>query len=379
MATPRQHLGPFSDLVEAAAKARPLFRSATTIAETRRRARDVLRFSFADEQPIDVRIERKWQGEGVAGDEVSWSVGFGPRTHAWLLRPTGVERDLPGVIALHDHGHFKYCGKEKIADGPDGPLSVVQGFRNTYYGGQAFANHLARRGFAVLVPDVFLWGSRRFPLDAMPAADQALAEAVTRTLQFALENPEVGRYHGAAYLHENLIEKYCALLGTSFAAIVAYEDRVALNYLRNRGDVDRRRLGCIGFSGGGLRAALLGALVDEPLPRVIAGMMSTYEAMLDDGVAPHTWMLFPPGWSSDGDLPDLAACAAPAPLLVQYALDDPLFTPAGMKAADARLTKQYEGVGAPGAYRGEFYAGPHRFDGGMQDAAFSWMVSTLCS
>src|ERR1700737_3566676 len=263
MATPRQHLGPFSDLVAAAAKARPLFRSASTIAETRRRVRDVLRFSFADEQPIDVRIERKWQGEGVTGNEVSWSVGFGPRTHAWVLGPGGGERDLPGVIALHDHGHFKYCGKEKIADGPDGPLPVVQGFRNTHYGGRAFANHLARRGFAVLVPDVFLWGSRRFPLDAMPAADQALADAVAQTLQFAPENPEVGRYHGAAYLHENLIEKYCALLGTSFAAIVAYEDRVALNYLRNRGDVDGRRLGCIGFSGGGLRAALLGALVDE--------------------------------------------------------------------------------------------------------------------
>ena len=253
-----------------------------------------------------------------------------------MLRPAGAERDLPGVVALFDHGHFKYCGKEKIADGPEGPLPVVQPFRDTYYGGRAFANHLARLGFAVLVHDVFLWGSRRFPLEAMPAADQALADAVAATLQFSPENPEVARYHGAAYLHENLIEKYCTLLGTSLAAIVAYEDRIALNYLRGRGEVDAHRVGCIGFSGGGLRAALIGALVEEPLPRVVAGMMSTYAAMLDTGVAPHTWMLFPPGWSTSGDLPDLASCAAPAPLLVQYALDDTLFTPSGMKAADAR-------------------------------------------
>jgi dienelactone hydrolase len=280
-------------------------------------------------------------------------------------------------VALHDHGNFKYCGKEKIADGPEGPSSVVGAFRDSYYSGRAYANHLARLGFAVLVHDVFLWGSRRFPFEAMPAAEQALADAVAAALQLGPENPEVGRYHGAAYLHENLIEKYCTLLGTSLTAIIAYEDRVALNYLRGRVEVDAHRLGGIGFSGGGLRASLLGAFVDEPLPRVVTGMMSTYETMLANGVAPHTWMLFPPGWSSSGDLPDLAACAAPAPLLVQYALDDTLFTPAGMRTADVRIAEKYESAGARSAYRAEFYSGPHRFDAEMQDAAFSWFASTL--
>src|SRR5579871_5162826 len=234
MATAREHLGPFSDLVEAAGAARPLFRAAATTGETRQRAREVLRFSVGDERPIDARSERRWQEDGVDGEEVSWSVGFGPRTRAWLLRPAGVERHLPGIVALFDHGHFKYCGKEKIADGPDGPLPVAQAFRDTYYSGRGFANRLARSGFAVLVHDVFLFGSRRFPVEAMPAADRDLAEAVARTLQLSPENPDVGRYHGAAYLHENLIEKYCTLLGTNLAAVIGYEDRVALNYLRGR-------------------------------------------------------------------------------------------------------------------------------------------------
>jgi len=122
---------------------------------------------------------------------------------------------------------------------------------------------------------------------------------------------------------------------------------------------------------------MLGALVEAPLPRVVIGLMCTYETMLDHGVAPHTWMLFPPGWGANGDLPDFAAAGAPAPLLVQYALDDALFTPAGMKAADEHLAKQYEGAGAPTAYRGEFYAGPHRFDSEMQESAFSWLASSL--
>ena len=46
-------------------------------------------------------------------------------------------------------------------------------------------------------------------------------------------------------------------------------------------------------------------------------MMSTYEGCRRS-VAPHTWMLFPAGWHREGDWPDLAWSAAPAPLLVQF-------------------------------------------------------------
>jgi len=106
-------------------------------------------------------------------------------------------------------------------------------------------------------------------------------------------------------------------------------------------------------------------------------MMSTYDELIDSCVAPHTWMLFPAGWSSRGDWPDLAACRAPSPLLVQYALDDALFTPAGMRGADKRISAHYRASGAADAYRGEFYPGPHRFDAPMQDDAFAWLKTQL--
>ena len=69
-------------------------------------------------------------------------------------------------------------------------------------------------------------------------AGAALAEPVGAIFDEELIGPEMVRYNGAAYLHEHLVSKYCTLLGTSFAAIVAYEDRVGLNYLRTREDVD---------------------------------------------------------------------------------------------------------------------------------------------
>jgi dienelactone hydrolase len=344
--------------------------------DTRSKAREILRFTVGDEQPVDLRSECAWEADGVDGEEISWSVGFGPRTHAWILKPTGARKPLPGIVALHDHGHYKFFGKEKIADGPKRPLGALEAFRKTYYGGRGYANLLAREGFVVLVHDAFLWGSRRFPFEVMPDIDRALAEVIGANLEPESAALEVVRYNGAAYLHEHLISKYCTLLGTNFAAVIAYEDRVGLNYLRGRQDVDGK-LGCIGLSGGGLRAALLRATSDYLSACAIAGMMSTYEGLIDDCVAPHTWMLFPAGWALHGDWPDLAASAAPAPLLVQYLLDDAQFTVVGMRDADARIKTHYAQAGAADAYQGEFYPGPHRFDVPMQQDAISWLITQL--
>lgn len=366
------HLGPFSDFVEAARKQGPLFPSGHL---DRSKAREILRFTLQDDRPHDVEVVRTWKADGLDGEEQSWTVGFGPRTHAWLLKPSNARGPLPGIVALYDHGHYKFFGKEKIADGPDGMVEGVQPYRDTYYGGRAFANALAREGFAVLIHDTFLWSSRRFPIEAMLASDVAVADSIGGNLGHGAINPDILRYHGAAYLHELQLAKYCALLGTSFAAVTAFEDRVALSYLAARDEVDAERVGCVGFSGGGLRAAFLGATADHPPVRVIAAMMSTYEELLDRLIAPHTWMLFPPGLSRHGDMPDLAGCAAPTPLLVQYALRDPIFTAKGMRDADTRIADSYAAV--PSAYRGEFYDAPHCFDLPMQEAAFAWLSAQL--
>ena len=118
---------------------------------TREAARKLLRFSFG-ERAVGLSSVRSWERDGVAGEELSWSVGFGPATRGFLLKPAGARGKLPGVVACYDHGHFKFYGKEKIADGAEGPLDAVGPFRDTYYSGRAFANALAREGFVGACP-----------------------------------------------------------------------------------------------------------------------------------------------------------------------------------------------------------------------------------
>ena len=65
---------------------------------------------------MGARVESTREKDGIAGEAISWSVGYGPRTEAWLLRPASATGALPGVVALHDHSAFELLGKEKIAD-----------------------------------------------------------------------------------------------------------------------------------------------------------------------------------------------------------------------------------------------------------------------
>jgi len=365
-----RHLGVFSDWVEAARQRQNLYPDAPSGAEMQRLVRDALGFSEAEETPADVRIEHRWERDDLVGEEASWCVGYGPRTHSWVLKPARVSGLLPGVLALHCHSGFKFYGKEKIADGPEQPHQTVVRLRDKYYGGRAFANALAKRGFVVLTHDVFLWGSRRFPLESMPGADAGEAGR-------SCEADEIELYNDAAQSHEHLIAKYCTVLGTTLAGVVAYEDRVAATYLRSRADVVPERIGCVGLSGGGCRAALLQATFDETRAAVIVGMMSSYEHLLDHNVDSHTWMFFPAGLARFGDWPDLAACRAPSPLMIQYDRDDHLFTPEGMEAAHRRIADHYKRAGHPEAYAGAFHDGLHKFDREMQKSAFTWLEQSL--
>ena len=365
------HLGVYSDWVHAARALQPLYPLAAPGAETQRLFRESLGFCNVDDTPRDVQVEERWERDGLLGEAVSWSVGYGPRTEAWVLKPADAREPLPGIVALHDHGGFKFYGKEKIADGPHGPARGIQPFRDSFYGGRAYANEIAKAGHIVVVHDTFLWGSRRFPLEVM---ERAVGKHTVDEAAHA--HTDIAQYNRTAGPHEHTIAKYCNLLGTTMAGMVCYEDRVATNYLLGREDVIQARIGCIGLSGGGNRATMLLATHDRIRAATIVGLMTTYEELLDKDLS-HTWMMFPFNWAKYGDWSDVAACRAPMPLLIQYDLEDDLFTEKGMRDADQRIRAHYASVGHPEAYAGQFYPGPHKFDLQMQADAFAWLKTNV--
>lgn len=366
-----KHLDIYSDLVRASQRSHQIHKPLKPGKATQRTFLKILNFAPGPEKPRAIQVDKRWKHDEIDGELVTWSVGYGPRTGAYVLKPSGVKAKLPGVLALHDHGAFKTHGKEKIADGSSQVSESIQGFRDRCYEGVAFANRLAKRGYVVLVPDCFLWGSRRFPLRAMEP-ERPFA-AIANYDHLSGQDTKTIEYNSLAAHHEHLVEKYCRVLGTTLSGVISYEDRVAVSYLLARRDVVPRGAGCIGLSGGGLRAGLLQATCNHIRASVVVGMMTTYSAILDHNVRSHTWMLYPADWARHGDYPDAIACRVPSPLMVQYNEHDELFTLAGMKAAHRKLAAHYRSTGRSNNYVGRFYPGSHKFDLHMQDEAFDWL------
>ncbi len=90
-----------------------------------------------------------------------WSLPYGPPTEAYFLKPAGANGRLPGILAFHDHGGNKYFGARKITRISDDLHPMMRRHQEHYYGGLAWANELARRGYGVLVHDAFPFASRR--------------------------------------------------------------------------------------------------------------------------------------------------------------------------------------------------------------------------
>lgn len=332
-------------------------------AQARGKLHELLAFN-PPRSPLDAQVERKFQHDGLEIEEISWNVGYGPRCRAWVLKPAGARGPLPAVLALHDHGGFKYYGKEKIA-ATDHAFPLTAEHRERSYGGKAWANELARSGFLVLVHDTFLFGSRGVDIADLPPRYQS------RFAGLKPGSPELIRaYNTFAAEHEHVVAKSCFTAGVTWPGIYAYEDRRAVDYLQTRDDVKHDRIGCGGLSGGGLRTVMLTGTDPRIRASVCVGFMTTWQDFLHDRVWTHTWMTYIPHSARYLDFPDILTLNAPNPIMVQYDEEDPLYSLQGQKDADRHIRRVYEKMKAGHACRGVFYPGGHKFDGPMQDEAF---------
>jgi dienelactone hydrolase len=328
--------------------------------------------SFAPERvPADVRAGRVWVHDGVQVEEISWSLGYGPRCEAWVLKPEGATGRLPGVLGLHCHGGFKFYGKEKIAENGE-TYPLTEEYRRTGYEGVAWANALAREGYVVLVHDGFAFGSRAVPVDSLSGRFRR---------QFLGKEPGtpeyIRTYNAFAADHEHVLAKSFFAAGTTWPGVFSHEDRRALDYLAGRPDVDPDRLGCCGLSGGGLRSVLLAGTDDRLKATVTVGFMSTWQGFLQNRTFSHTWMLYVPGLPEWLDFADILTLHFTRRSLVLYGEEDPLFTPQGQAGADARLRAVAARLGSRESYTGSFYPGGHRFDRAMQAEAFAFLREAL--
>jgi dienelactone hydrolase len=318
-----------------------------------------------------VTVRRRYALDDLEVEELSWQLPYGPPTEAVLVRPRGAPGRLPAVLGLHDHSGNKYFGAPKITRGDDQhPLMAAH--QAKMYEGRAWANELARRGYVVLVPDAFAFGSRRVRLRDVPEGIRGGLPADEPTTP-----EEIAAYNDWASEHEHIMAKSLFSAGTTWPGVFLAEDQRALDVLCARDDVDPERVGCSGLSGGGLRTVYLGGADPRIRCAVCVGMMTTWDDYLLNRSRSHTWMVYIPRLPLELDYPEVLGLRAPAATLVLNNREDPLFTLPEMQRADQILTDVYARAGVPDRYHASFHPGPHKFDRAMQEEAFAWFERWL--
>ncbi|MDZ4798655.1 MAG: acetylxylan esterase [Bryobacteraceae bacterium] len=314
-----------------------------------------------------VTVTRKVEYDGLDIEFLTWQLPMGPPTEAVLLKPSGAKGPLPGILALHDHGGNKFLGWRKIVRVDNDPWPIVEKHQAHYYEGKAWANEIAKRGYAVLVHDTFPFGSRRVRVSEV--SERVRANGVDPE---PTDADGIAKYNAFAAAHEHIMEKSLLSAGTTWPGVYLVEDQRALDILAARPEVDRERLGCAGLSGGGMRTVFLGGLDPRIKVAIPVGFMTTWRDFLLDKAFTHTWMTYVPLLPKELDFPEILALRAPAATLVLNNRQDQLFTLSEMERADAMMADTFRRAGASDHYRTKFYDGPHKFDLAMQADAFDW-------
>lgn len=320
----------------------------------------------------EVRILKSYSFDGLYIEELLWQLPYGRPTEAIVMKPSDAKGKLPGILAFHDHGGNKYFGTRKITKTSDSQHPLMADHQKEYYGGRAWANEIAKRGYVVLVSDAFPFASRRVMMQDVPAH---LRQGLTDDDP---ENPaNITAYNNWAGEHEHIMAKSLFSAGTTWPGVFLAEDRIALNILCKRNDVDSSRIGCAGLSGGGMRTVFSGGSDRRIKCAVCVGFMTTWRDFVLNKSFTHTWMTYVPLLPNELDFPEILGLRVPLPTMVLNDIDDDLYTLPEMKKADEILREVYDKAGVPEKYKCSFYPGPHKFDTEMQKEAFDWFDKWL--
>lgn len=257
---------------------------------------------------------------------------------AFVLIPKGITGRAPAVVAWHGHG---YGSREIVGLQPDGNTDdAPPGIH------QHFALNLVRRGMIVIAPEIIGFGDRRLSVDKGkdPKKNSSCFSLASRLL----------------------------LYGKTLAGLRIYEAIRSVDYLITRVDVDPTRIGCMGFSGGGLIASLSSALDERIQATVICAFTSTFRGSLL--AMNHCIDNYMPSILPDADLPELIGLIAPRALFIESGMEDPLFPVASVQETVAILKEIYRAEGSAPKLDVDLFPGKHEVSGRL---SYDWLAGQL--
>jgi len=285
------------------------------------------------------------------------SIGGWPQKTPLHARITGVlHRDGYRIekLVYESQPGFRVTANLYIPPGP-GPFPAllgVSGHSDLAKADPAYQHvwvSMARRGVLVLAYDPPAQGER-FVVQKVPGRAPIVSGGVPEHIAEGMQ---------------------CLLTGSSLVAYEIWDGIRAVDYLLTRRDVDPRRIGVAGSSGGGTQTAYLLALEPRLSAGVISCYMTTWERLWRKPGPQDAEQNFPGFTAAGWDYGDFLIAAAPRPVLISAVTRD-FFPIAGTRAAAEEQRRIYRVMGRPDA-AGFFETDDvHSWSQAQREAAYRW-------
>jgi dienelactone hydrolase len=197
-------------------------------------------------------------------------------------------------------------------------------------------------------------GDRDFAIGAM---QRGVAALCIEQRSFGLRREQHQQQVSSHPCHDAVM--HALMLGRTLAGERVFDVDRGLDYLAARGDVDMKRVGVMGNSGGGTISMYAAAL----LPRLSFAMPSCSFCTFADSIMSiyHCGDNYIPGILQYAEAADVMGLFAPKPLVIVTGRQDPIFPLAGVRKAFRDLQKIYDAAGAKNNCRLVIGEGGHRF------------------
>ncbi len=248
----------------------------------------------------------------------------------YLLLPKNAPRPLPVVLAFHGHG---YGVKDIVGLWEDGAeRDIPDGYHKD------FGVSLCRAGLAVAAPEISCFGERQ--------------------TDFSYLNPLLGQEAPSTCAHTAMLALH---LGSTVVGLRVHDGMRLVDYLETRPELDAKRLGVMGISGGGMHA-FFSTCLDE---RIRACVVSGYYSTFRDSILAmrHCACNFVPGLGQFGEMYDLVGLIAPRPMLVEAGTHDGIFPIRAVKESVRRANAVYSVFGADLEVETDYFEGRHQISG----------------
>jgi dienelactone hydrolase len=244
----------------------------------------------------------------------------------YLLTPAGAPPPYPAMISVPGHGR----GVDDIVgiDSEGRDRTNKAGYQHD------FAIQAVEHGLAAVAIEPLAFGCRRDPITRKKGLGTSACQPAA----------------GAALL-----------MGETMIGWRVYDVMRTIDWVETRKELDARRVGLMGISGGGTCTVFSAALE----PRIRAALVSGYLNIFRDCILSlsHCIDNYVPGILNWAEMYDIAGLIAPRPLFIESGQRDDIFPIEASRASFARVKNIYQLFGAAHLTEQETFDAPHTFHG----------------